>query len=94
MERDFKRPKAGDEYEIKERYDRGGWPVIHVLSVKGHTMKVQDMFRDGSTRHPDGHIQEPRDLHDDRGWPKLRKHWKWHKPVRKPPIRMDGKEKR
>ena len=73
MERDFKRPKVGDVYEISKRFDRGGWPCIRVLKVARVSMTVQDCFRDGST--PDHYEQGPRIFRDPQ-WQRLRKCWK------------------
>ena len=72
MEHNFKRPLAGDDYEIKKRYDNGGAPRIYVHAVdnRWHTMQVQDFWPD------DGERGKMRDFHDSKGWPKLRKHWK------------------
>lgn len=78
MERDFKRPKVGDEYHIIKRYDKGGWPVIRVLKVRTTSMLIQDCRADGTL--PEPHWERgPRDFLDERGWPKLRKHWRRHK---------------
>jgi hypothetical protein len=81
MERNFKRPKVGDEYRIKKLCDKGGWPVIRVLSVDGrrHRMMVQDTFLDGTLGEIAALNRGPRDFTDGRGWPKLRKCWMRHK---------------
>ena len=76
MERDFKRPKVGDQFHINKRYDKGGWPVIRVLKVRTTSMLVQDCFADGTTG---SHERPPRDFRDERGWPKLRKCWRRHR---------------
>lgn len=77
MERNFQRPKVGDEYRVSKRYDTGGWPVIRVLAVDGrrHVMTVQDCFTDGTLQ---GLTRDPRPFGDDKRWSRLRKCWVRH----------------
>ena len=70
LERAAMRPNVGDEFHIKKRYDKGGYPKFRVLKVRTISMRIIDLYEDGS----DG--EDQRDFYDQQGWPTLRKYWK------------------
>lgn len=90
MERTFTRPRAGDVYRIKKRFDRSGYPVIRVKKVIRWWAYVQDCESDGTAASD----KEPRGWFLDRdGIDRLRRCWMRERQLPQSRVGASHKEK-